>query len=64
MAIYLLDTSTVSMLEFANANVVQAVVEHAGDEIVICTVVVEEMLSGWYAMLRWASRLRCSPGFQ
>ena len=54
MAIYLLDTSTVSMLEFANKSIVQAVDEHSGHELVICTVIVDEVLSGWYTMLRKA----------
>lgn len=54
MAIYLLDTSTVSMLEFSNESIVRAIAEHAGDELVICTVIVDEVLSGWYTMLRKA----------
>jgi tRNA(fMet)-specific endonuclease VapC len=33
---------------------VRAVADHSGDEIVICTVIIDEILSGWYTMLRKA----------
>jgi tRNA(fMet)-specific endonuclease VapC len=51
MDIYLLDTSILSMLEFSNEKIVAALEKHLGQEVVVCSEIVIELLGGWYNML-------------
>ncbi len=54
MALFLLDTTTLTLLQQGHARVAAAVVAHAGHELALTSVNVEEALGGWYAYLRQA----------
>jgi tRNA(fMet)-specific endonuclease VapC len=54
MSIYILDTDTVSLYQHGHRSVCAAVTDHAGSDIVISVLTVEEQLSGWYSELRRA----------
>jgi tRNA(fMet)-specific endonuclease VapC len=48
MALFVLDTDILTLLERGNGAVVANVAKHAPEEIAISIVTVEEQLSGWY----------------
>ena len=54
MAIFLLDTTTITLHQQGHPRVTAAVKAHAGDTVGVTSVNVEEVLSGWYARLRRA----------
>jgi tRNA(fMet)-specific endonuclease VapC len=54
MASYLLDTSTLTLLQRNHPQVSAAFTSHSGDAIGITTVNVEEVIGGWFALLRRA----------
>ena len=54
MALYLLDTTTLTLLQRNHPHVTAAVRAHAVDIIGITTVNVEETIGGWVALLRRA----------
>ncbi len=54
MAIYLLDTTTLTLLQRNHPHITAAVRAHAADVIGITTVNVEETIGGWVALLRRA----------
>ena len=51
---YILDTSTITLLEYSDKNVIEAIERHKNDSVVVSTVSVEEALGGWYACIRQA----------
>jgi len=54
MATFLLDTTTLTLLDRQHPRVVAALQSHVNDVIAITAINVEEMLSGWYQRLRSA----------
>lgn len=54
MAVYLLDTSTLTLLQRGHAKVTAALAAHAGDMVGVTSVTVDESLGGWYSLLRKA----------
>lgn len=56
MSIYILDTDTVSLYQHGHSLVCAAVLDHAGSDVVITVMTVEEQLSGWYSELRRAKK--------
>ncbi len=54
MAVYLLDTTTLTHLQRKHPRVTAAVRNHAGDIVVITSVNVEEVIGGWFTLLRRA----------
>lgn len=54
MAVYLLDTTTLTLLQRGHARVVAAVHAHAADTLGVTTVNAEEVVGGWFALLRRA----------
>ncbi|AWM36048.1 Ribonuclease VapC1 [Gemmata obscuriglobus] len=54
MALYLLDTTTLTLLQRRHTRVTAAVVAHATDTLGVTTVNVEEVVGGWFALLRRA----------
>lgn len=52
MAIFLLDTTTVTLLQHRHPRASAQLLAHTGQTVVISTVTVEETLGGWYASLR------------
>jgi tRNA(fMet)-specific endonuclease VapC len=52
MAVYLLDTSTLTLLQRGNTRVNSALAAHAGDTVGVTSVTVDESLGGWYSLLR------------
>jgi tRNA(fMet)-specific endonuclease VapC len=54
MALFVLDTDILTLLERGNPAVVANVAKHAPEEIAISVITVEEQLSGWYTQLRKA----------
>lgn len=54
MALFLLDATTLTLLQAKHARVTAAVAAHSGDTIGVTSVNVEEVLTGWYARLRKA----------
>ena len=54
MALYILDTTTVSLLQHGHPQTSAALVAHAGDTVTITALNVEETLGGWYQKLRAA----------
>lgn len=52
MVIYFLDTSTLSLLQRNNPTVSAARANHGSDTVAITTVNVEEVIGGWFALLR------------
>lgn len=51
---YILDSSTITLLEYSDKNVIEALDQHRSDVVVVSTVSVEEALGGWYACIRQA----------
>ena len=54
MAVYILDTTTLSLLQWGHVRVEAAIAAHQGDEIGVASVNIEEALGGWYARIRQA----------
>lgn len=54
MAVYLLDTTTLTLLQRGRPQVAAAVRAHAAEVIGITTVNAEEVVGGWFALLRRA----------
>lgn len=54
MAVYLLDTTTLTLLQRNHPRVAANLAAHAGDTVGITTVNVEEVIGGWFALLRKA----------
>jgi predicted nucleic acid-binding protein len=54
MAVYLLDTTTLTLLQRGHPRVVASLAAHAGDTVAVTAVNVEEVLGGWYQQLRSA----------
>ncbi|MFT3881627.1 MAG: type II toxin-antitoxin system VapC family toxin [Gemmatales bacterium] len=54
MAIYVLDTDTLSLYQRNHSSVVSAITVHSTDQLSISTVTVEEQISGWSALARAA----------
>ena len=54
MATFLLDTTTLTLLDRQHPLVVAALQSHVNDVVAITAINVEEMLSGWYQRLRSA----------
>lgn len=54
MALYLLDTTTLTHLQRGHARATAALAAHAGDVVGVATVTVEEVVGGWLALLRRA----------
>lgn len=54
MAVYILDTATLTLLQRGHARLTVAVAAHVGHVIAATSVNVEEALGGWYTMLRQA----------
>lgn len=54
MAVYLLDTTTLTLLQRNHHQVSAALTKHSGDTLGITTVNVEEVIGGWFALLRRA----------
>lgn len=54
MAIYLLDTTTLTHLQRNHPRATAALAAHAGDTVGITSVNVEEVLGGWLGLLRRA----------
>lgn len=54
MAVFLLDTNTLTLLQRGHARVSAAAAAHAGDTVAFSSVNLEEVLGGWYAALRQA----------
>jgi tRNA(fMet)-specific endonuclease VapC len=52
MAVFILDTTTLTHLQRGHPRVIAALTAHAGDTIAVTTVNVEEMLGGWYDQMR------------
>lgn len=51
---YLLDSSTITLLEYSDNKVIEAAEQHKNDGVVVSTVTVEEALGGWYTCIRQA----------
>ena len=54
MAIFVLDTDTLTLFEYGHTKVVATVAAHAQDTVCISTVTIEEQISGWSALARSA----------
>ena len=54
MAIYVLDTDTLSLYQRNHTPVLNAISTHSIDQLSICTVTVEEQISGWSSLARTA----------
>lgn len=54
MAVYLIDTSTLTLLQRGHQRVSAALATHAGDTVGVTSVTVDESLGGWYSLLRKA----------
>ncbi len=54
MALYFLDTDTLSLHQHKHPQVLAAVVAHAADDVCISTVTIEKQISGWSAVARTA----------
>lgn len=54
MALYLLDTTTVTVLRRGHVRVESQLAAHTGDTVCVTSINVEEVLGGWYAKLRRA----------
>jgi tRNA(fMet)-specific endonuclease VapC len=52
MSLYILDTDTLTLLNWNHAKVLQQVLAHLHDDIAVTVISVEEQLSGWYLALR------------
>ncbi len=51
---YLFDTDTLSLYQHDHPRLLGAIAGHANDDLAICTITVDEQLSGWFAMARSA----------
>jgi tRNA(fMet)-specific endonuclease VapC len=56
MSVFALDTDTATLLRHRHPVVEANVLAHAGHTVAITVITVEEMLSGWYAVLRQAKQ--------
>jgi tRNA(fMet)-specific endonuclease VapC len=54
MSLFALDTDIWTLYKHGHAQVVQRISSHAADEVTMTVITVEELLSGWYAMIRQA----------
>ena len=54
MAVFLLDTTTLTLLQHRHPITGADLLAHAGDTIAVASVNIEEALGGWYAALRQA----------
>ncbi len=54
MALFLLDTTTITHLQRNHPKVTAALAAHATEVVAICSVNVEESLGGWFHLLRQA----------
>lgn len=54
MAVFLLDTSTLTLLQHRHPKATVNLHAHAGDTVAVTSVNVEEALGGWYTALRQA----------
>ena len=54
MAIYLLDTNTLTLLQRRHHRLLVNLARHIGDEVAVTSVNVEETLGGWFTLLRQA----------
>jgi tRNA(fMet)-specific endonuclease VapC len=54
VALYLLDTTTFTLLRHGHARVVANLAAHANDTIGLTSINVEEVLTGWYTRVRRA----------
>src|SRR5579859_7974202 len=54
MATFVLDTDTLSLYQRSHPQVVAAVAGHATDVLAVCSVTLEEQISGWSALARTA----------
>ena len=54
MALYLLDTTTLTLLQRKHPRVTANVAAHVGHAIAVTSINVEESLGGWYSLLRQA----------
>ncbi len=54
MAVFVLDTDTLSLFEHRHPAVVATVAAHARDTVCISTITMEEQISGWSALARSA----------
>jgi tRNA(fMet)-specific endonuclease VapC len=54
MALFLLDTNMLTLLQRGHTKVCASAANHSNDEIAVSSVNVEEALGGWYALLRRA----------
>ena len=54
MAVYLLDTTTLTLLQSGHPQVIASVAAHATDVIATTTANVEEVVGGWFALMRRA----------
>lgn len=55
MALFLLDTTTLTHIQYGQPVVMANLAAHASDTICIASVNVEEVLGGWFNVLRQAS---------
>jgi tRNA(fMet)-specific endonuclease VapC len=54
MPTYLLDTDILSLFQHQHQQVLTSILLHASDTICVCTVTLEEQLSGWSSLARAA----------
>lgn len=54
MALYFLDTNTLTLLQRKHPRLLANLAIHIGDEVAVTSVNVDETLGGWYALLRQA----------
>jgi tRNA(fMet)-specific endonuclease VapC len=52
MSLYVLDTDTLTLYRYGHGPVLKQVALHAGSDVVITVLSVEEQLTGWYSLLR------------
>jgi tRNA(fMet)-specific endonuclease VapC len=52
MAVYLLDTTTLTLLQRNHLQVSNAFARHSGNTIGLTSVNIEEVIGGWFALLR------------
>lgn len=55
MSVYLLDTDTLSLIQFGHATVVQRLATHPAADVTISVLSLQEQMKGWLA---WLNRLR------
>jgi tRNA(fMet)-specific endonuclease VapC len=54
MSVYLLDTTTLTLLQRGHPRIAASLATHASDTVAVTAVNVEEVLGGWYQQLRAA----------